>query len=120
MRIMDSRNNHINYVELKAKDLTEVKEFYTACFNWHFTDYGPSYTAFSHSGLEGGFEESDHEPINGALVVLYHDDLKHIKEVIIKSGGTISIDIFSFPGGSRFHFIDPAGNELAVWCEDLV
>jgi predicted enzyme related to lactoylglutathione lyase len=111
------KNNHINYVEFKAKDLEKIKDFYSKSFNWTFTDYGPDYTAFSESGLEGGFEQSDTEISNGALVVLYHDNLELIMNRIIESNGLISKDIFSFPGGRRFHFIDPAGNELAVWSD---
>lgn len=110
--------NHINYVEFKAKDLKLVKQFYSIVFGWTFTDYGPLYTAFTNSGLEGGFEYSDKPIVNGVLVVLYHNDLNGIKEKILKEQGTISKDTFSFPGGQRFHFIDPAGNELAVWCEN--
>ena len=111
------KNNHINYVEFKAKNLESVKTFYTKAFGWEFTDYGPTYTAFSNSGLEGGFEKSDDEIINGALVVLYHENLESIKNTVIESEGKISVDIFSFPGGRRFHFIDPAGNELAIWSD---
>lgn len=111
------KNNHINYVEFKASDLEAVKEFYTNAFGWSFTDYGPNYVAFSESGLEGGFERSDNEVVNGALVILYHENLDDIKSRIIESKGSISKDIFSFPGGHRFHFVDPAGNELAVWSD---
>jgi len=114
---MNDKNNHINYVEFKAKDLAPIKEFYKKAFNWEFQDYGPTYTAFSNSGLEGGFEQSDEPIINGALVVLYHDDLESVKETVIKSQGKIVVDIFSFPGGRRFQFMDPAGNELAVWSD---
>ena len=114
---MDIKDNHINYVEFKAKDLEKIKEFYTASFNWTFTDYGPTYVAFSESGLQGGFEKTENVIINGALVVLYHKNLDLIKNKIIESNGKISKDIFSFPGGRRFHFIDPAGNELAVWSD---
>jgi len=110
-------SNHINYVELKANDLEKTKNFYQQSFDWSFTDYGPTYTAFSDSGLQGGFELSSKTITNGALVVLYHIDLKKSKDNIIKSGGTISKDIFSFPGGHRFHFVDPSGNELAVWSD---
>lgn len=106
----------INYVELKAHDLEKTKQFYSNCFGWVFTDYGDTYIAFSESGLEGGFEKTDNQIINGALVVLYHENLDLIKKSIIEAKGIISIDTFSFPGGSRFHFIDPSGNELAVWC----
>mgnify|MGYP002641935340 CR=1 FL=1 len=114
---MKNKDNHINYVEFKAKDLESIKEFYSKSFKWSFTDYGPTYMAFFESGLEGGFEKYEDEIINGALVILYHKDLDLIKDIIIESNGKISKDIFSFPGGRRFHFIDPAGNELAVWSD---
>jgi predicted enzyme related to lactoylglutathione lyase len=112
------KDNKINYIELKAKDLEEIKAFYTAVFDWTFQDYGPSYTAFSDSGLEGGFEKTEAEIINGALIVLYHTDLDKSKDSIVEANGIISKEIFSFPGGRRFQFIDPSGNELAVWCEN--
>ena len=110
-------NNHINYVEFKAPDLEKIKQFYTESFGWTFTDYGPRYTAFSESGLAGGFGKSDEDIVNGALVVLYHEDLERIENHIIQAGEKISKGIFSFPGGRRFHFIDPAGNELAIWSD---
>jgi len=114
---MSMKDNHINYVEFKANDLEKIKKFYHQSFGWNFTDYGPTYVAFSESGLDGGFEETDENIMNGALVVLYHQDLNSIKGKIIEAGGKISKDIFSFPGGHRFHFTDPAGNELAVWSD---
>lgn len=112
-----STKNHIDYIEFKAKNLEAVKAFYQNIFGWEFTDYGPTYTAFSNSGLEGGFEQSDAPVTNGALVVLYHENLEKVKDKIIANKGVISKDIFSFPGGRRFHFIDPTGNELAVWSD---
>ncbi len=114
---MEAKDSHINYIEFKAKDLDKIKDFYSTTFGWTFTDYGPDYTAFAESGLEGGFEKTDTEIVNGALVVLYHQDLESIKTKVIDAGGIISKDIFSFPGGHRFHFTDPSGNELAVWSE---
>jgi len=114
---MTFQNNHINYIEFKANDLEAIKTFYTHCFGWKFKDFGPTYAAFSESGLFGGFEKTDEKIINSVLVVLYHADLVHIKNKIEAGGGTISKDIFSFPGGHRFHFTDPSGNELAVWSD---
>ena len=114
---MMNKNIHINYIELKAKDLGKTKSFYQAAFNWTFTDYGPNYTAFENSGLSGGFEKTEDEILNGALVVLHNENLNEIKQKIIDLGGEISVDIFSFPGGKRFQFLDPSGNELAIWCE---
>lgn len=114
---MSRINNHIDYVEFKANDLVTVKQFYQSVFGWAFMDYGPTYTAFTASGLEGGFEWTDQAISNGALIILYHDDLALVKAKVVAAKGQISKDIFSFPGGKRFHFIDPAGNELAVWSE---
>lgn len=111
------KNVPINYVELKAPNLEAVKTFYEQAFGWTFTDYGPTYTAFSNSGVEGGFEKTDQEIVNGALIVLHHENLELIQEQVEKAGGKISVPIFSFPGGRRFQFLDPAGNELAVWTD---
>lgn len=111
------KNNYINYVEFMAKDLEKTKTFYGNCFNWSFTDYGPDYTAFSDSGVEGGFRRSEDDITNGVLIVIYHKDLKSIKKKVVESNGIISKDIFSFPGGRRFHFLDPSGNELAIWSD---
>ena len=110
-------NVPIHYIELKSTDLEKTKKFYSEAFGWTFTDYGATYTAFTNSGLEGGFEFTE-EPIqNGVLVVLHHESLEAIREKILHLGAKISIDIFSFPGGKRFQFLDPSGNELAVWTE---
>lgn len=111
------KNNHIDYIEFKAKDLEIIKEFYNKLFGWKFTDYGPAYCSFSESGIAGGFEKTEDAIDNGALIVLYHEDLETLKSNIDKIGGEIVKDIFSFPGGKRFHFKDPSGNELAVWSD---
>ena len=113
-------NSHekINYVELPAKDINAVKKFFTEVFLWSFTDYGPDYTAFENQGLDGGFFTSDKvaSTENGsALVVFYSDDLEQTQLKIQQAGGEIIQEIFSFPGGRRFHFSDPNGNEFAVW-----
>ncbi|WP_375323938.1 VOC family protein [Flagellimonas sp. GZD32] len=105
----------IDYIEFKSTDLLKTKAFYHAAFGWNFTDYGPTYCAFSESGIAGGFELTSEAITNGVLVVLYHTDLFNIKARIMGAGGKITKDIFSFPGGRRFHFKDPSGNELAVW-----
>ena len=114
---MQIPNNHINYIEFKAKDLEVTKRFYQDTFGWSFTDYGPTYTSFEDSGVTGGFELTDAAIVNGALIVLHHSELEACREKVIANGGTISVDIFSFPGGRRFQFLDPSGNELSVWTE---
>jgi len=110
-------NNHINYIEFRARDLNAIKAFYTNVFGWTFVDFGPDYCSFSDSGVRGGFTRTDTIIENGALIVLYHSDLRSVKNKILRSGGIITKDIFSFPGGQRFHFKDPDGNELAVWSD---
>lgn len=114
----------INYIEFTTPDLAVVKSFYQTCFGWEFTDYGPTYTAFKNSGVEGGFEllpsSQEHEPKKNTshpLVVLYHFELEELQKTILKAGGTITVPTFTFPGGRRFHFSDPVGNELAIWSE---
>ena len=111
------RHHKINYVEFASKDLEKTKAFFEQAFGWIFKDYGPDYTSFSKSGLFGGFEKTEGKIENGALVVLYHTDLDEIKSKIVTEMGTITKDVFSFPGGRRFHFADPSGNELAVWSD---
>jgi predicted enzyme related to lactoylglutathione lyase len=111
-------NASINYIEFKSTNLDAIKNFYSSVFGWVFTDYGESYTAFAESGVEGGFELTNEPITNGVLVVLHHLNLKSIKEKVLNGGGKISVDVFSFPGGSRFQFLDPSGNELAVWCKE--
>lgn len=111
------KNNHIDYIEFKANDLELIKKFYSVVFNWEFTDYGPTYTSFSADGMNGGFEKTDEKIVNGALIVLYHEDLELIKKSIVVAGGKIEKDVFSFPGGSRFEFSDSSGNILAVWSD---
>jgi predicted enzyme related to lactoylglutathione lyase len=108
-------HHRINYVEFSAEDLAVIKDFYTTAFGWQFTDYGPDYVAFSDGSLDGGFERGSSLGKKGALVILYSDDLEKTLETVEKAGGTIVKPIFAFPGGKRFHFADPAGNELAVW-----
>ena len=108
-------NNHINYIEFKAKDLGDIQKFYSSVFGLKFTDYVETYVSFEERGITGGFEYSDQPIVNGALVVLFHDELEEIQQKVETAGGTINIPIFSFPGGKRFHFIDPSGNELAIW-----
>lgn len=110
----------INYVEYPAKDIEATKRFFSAAFGWSFVDYGPDYTAFSNEGLDGGFfrsEQSSRTQNGGALIVLISKDLEATEAKVRKAGGIVCKDIFSFPGGRRFHFIEPSGNELAVWSE---
>ena len=107
-------NGKIDYVEQPGGDIPATKAFYAEAFGWSFTDYGPAYAAFS-EGLDGGF---DADPAAGPkipMVILYSTDLEAMLAKVEAAGGTITRPIFSFPGGRRFQFKDPAGNELGVW-----
>lgn len=112
-----SNHHKINYIEFPADDLPKVKEFYSQAFGWSFTDYGPEYTAFNDGSLDGGFTAGTQAQGSGPLVILYSNDLQDSLETIERYGGKITKPIFDFPGGRRFHFADPVGNELAVWSE---
>lgn len=106
----------IDYLELPARALGATKAFYGQAFGWTFLDYGPSYAAFS-EGLDGGFDGEPGEGAQAPLPVLYATDLEAMRARVEAAGGTVLKPIYAFPGGRRFHFRDPAGNELAVWSE---
>lgn len=115
-------NEHekLNYVEFPARDLTATKAFFEAAFRWSFVDYGPDYTAFSGQGLDGGFYRANMHSATAegaALLVFYSEDLEATLDKVSAAGGGISKPIFDFPGGRRFHFTEPSGNEFAVWSE---
>ena len=109
--------NQIDYIEMPLSDMARTKEFYGAAFGWKFEDYGPGYTSFFDGRLAGGFNAELPAPSRGTLIVIYANDLTAALEKIQSAGGTIVKEIFSFPGGRRFHFADPNGNELAVWSD---
>jgi len=111
------QDGKLDYLEMQAADGTidSVKSFYSAVFGWTFTDYGPSYAAYT-EGLDGGFDGSASKQAK-PLPVLYSENLERAFAAVTDAGATVVRPIFAFPGGRRFHFIDPAGNELAVWGE---
>lgn len=115
-------NEHgkINYVEFPANNIPATKQFFSEVFGWKFEDYGPDYVAFFNAGMEGGFfksEKSAATASGSALIVFYSTNLEKTREEIEHAGGKICKPIFSFPGGRRFHFTEPSGNELAVWSD---
>lgn len=112
-----NKHEKLNYVEFPSSDLQSTKAFFKKAFNWSFVDYGPEYTAFSGQGLDGGFFRANlHSSTdNGAaLLVFYSDNLEGTLTKVTEAGGKIIKPIFSFPGGRRFHFTEPSGNEFAV------
>jgi uncharacterized protein len=112
-----SNEGRIDYIEFPALDIAKTKAFYTGVFGWKFTDYGPDYTSFEDGRLAGGFYRRGPVAAGGPLVVIYAGDLAGVQAKVQAAGGAIVKEIFSFPGGRRFHFTDPSGNELAVWSD---
>lgn len=112
-----SNEGRIDYIEFPAADIAKTKTFYTTLFGWKFTDYGPDYTSFADGRVAGGFYKTDSAGAGKPLVVLYTADLETMQTRVSAAGGTMVKPIFTFPGGRRFHFSDPNGNELAVWSD---
>lgn len=109
-------DQRIDYVEFAVTDIGRARDFYGKAFGWSFKDYGPDYCEFRDGRLTGGFAKASAvTPGAGALVILYADDLEATQARVESAGGRIAKPIFSFPGGRRFHFLDPEGYELAVW-----
>jgi uncharacterized protein len=113
-------DRRIDYLEFPAAHIEDAKAFYSTVFGWEFQDYGPDYCSFNDGRLDGGFFRSDLRgsvSAGSVLVVIYAEDLEATELRVKEHGGAIVKEIFSFPGGRRFHFVDPNGNELAVWSE---
>jgi uncharacterized protein len=111
-------DRRIDYIEFSVKSVTDAKRFYGSAFGWRFEDYGADYASFSDGRLNGGFQTATEVRTGGPLVVIYASDLEIMERRITQAGGAIVRPIFSFPGGRRFHFTDPSGNELAVWSDN--
>ena len=106
----------IDYIEFTVGDLAAAKQFYTAAFGWAFNDYGPAYAGIRGvDGEVGGLSQAEPLRLGGPLVVLYSGDLEASASAVRAAGGVVTQGPYPFPGGRRFHFTDPSGNELAVW-----
>ena len=110
-------DGRIDYIELPATSVAAIKRFYIDVFGWKFTDYGPDYTSFEDGRLAGGFAKAGAVRAGGALIVIFALDLAATEKRVTGAGGKIVKPTFDFPGGRRFHFTDPSGNELAVWSD---
>jgi len=120
MEKLMNAHEKINYIELPARDIIAAKKFFSVVFGWTFLDYGPEYTAFTNGTLDGGFFESELTVAadkGSVLLVFYSQNLEQTQTKIKNAGGSIVKPVFAFPGGRRFHFSDPNGNEYAVWSD---
>ena len=113
-----STHHAIDYVEFTVRDLGAAKRFYAAAFGWQFNDYGPEYAGIKGANGEvGGLNQTAELRTGGPLVILYSKDLEKTLEAVRAAGGKIVREPFAFPGGRRFQFTDPSGNELGVWSQ---
>ena len=111
-------HNRIDLIEFPAKSADEharTQKFFTNVFGWNYTEWGKTYSDTIDSGLSSGVNSDGGQSM--PLTVIYSNDLEATKEKVVQSGGKILLDIYTFPGGRRFHFIEPSGSELAVWSE---
>lgn len=104
----------IAYIELPSLNVERSKHFYASLFGWTFEDFGPDYAAIHDAAVEGGFNGDEASRTKAPLVLLQTDDLDRMFEKVKAAGATITAPIFPYPGGRRFHFTDPEGNELGL------
>ena len=115
-----SAENQIDYVEIPVTDLNRAREFFSSMFGWSFEEWGDEYMSFNDGRLDGGFRlANEPAPSSGVLLVFYSENLERDVDTVKALGAEISQEIFAFPGGRRFHFIDPVGNEFAIWSSNL-
>ena len=117
-----AQHHAINYIEFTTTDIGRAKAFYEKAFGWNFQDFGPDYISFdkANSGIDGGFRKGapgQTHADSAPLVVIYSQNLEATQKAVESAGGKITVPIFEFPGGRRFHFSDGEGNLLAVWSE---
>jgi predicted enzyme related to lactoylglutathione lyase len=111
-----SAENRIDYIEIPVTDPSKAREFFSSLFGWKFESWGDDYISFNDGRLTGGFCRAESPaPATGVLVVFFTEDLERDFERVKELGATISKEIFHFPGGRRFHFVDPVGTEYAIW-----
>jgi uncharacterized protein len=113
----DTMAARLNYVEMPGGDVPVTRDFYASAFGWSFTDYGPGYASTTTNDVDLGLDGSG-EATKAPLPVILVDDLDAAQAAVLAAGGAITVPQFSFPGGRRFHFTDPAGNTLAVWVHE--
>ncbi|MGE3974935.1 MAG: VOC family protein [Bdellovibrionales bacterium] len=118
MTSTDHVHHSIDYIEFTVSDMAKAKEFYRSAFGWAFNDYGPDYAGIKKdAGEAGGLRFDKNVKTGGPLVILYSKNLDETLAMVKGAGGEITKSPYAFPGGRRFEFKDPSGNELAVWSE---
>ena len=108
----------LNYVELPVPETGPAKAFYERVFGWEMSDFGPTYAATTSGDTDIGLQAEPEEATRAPLPVIEVDDLEATLAAVQDAGGAVVRPIFSFPGGRRFHFVDPGGNEMAAVTPD--
>lgn len=103
-----------SYIELPSRDIHAAQRFYGDVFGWKTTEYGPTYACTTTGDVDIGLQGDAAEATRAPLPVISVSDLEAVLQAVTRSGGKVTQPIFSFPGGRRFHFLDPNGNELAA------
>jgi predicted enzyme related to lactoylglutathione lyase len=106
--------DRIDYVEFPSSDRAATSGFFQAAFGWGITSYGPDYDGLEHAGIDGGVDQAEAR-VAATMAIIRSDDLDAAEKRVLAAGGVITRPQFDFPGGRRFHFREPGGNELAVW-----
>lgn len=105
----------IDYVEFPSIDNVRSRKFFADAFSWHHVSFSPSYDEIRGAGLLAGVESGEAVKTAAPIAVIRTSDFEAAKQAVIAAGGTITLPLFEYPGGRRFHFREPGGNELGVW-----
>jgi uncharacterized protein len=114
--VSDARIDYFELPSATAHELTRA--FYAKAFGWRFADFGPDYSATEGGTVNVGLNGHQDDALSAPLPVVRVTDLDAALDAVCAAGGIVAKPIYSFPGGRRFHFIDPGGNELAAWSTD--
>jgi len=106
--------DRIDYIEFPSTDRARSSAFFRAAFGWGIVSYGPDYDGLAEAGIDGGVDQAAGR-VEATLAIVRTDDLDAAEQRVRAAGGTITRPPFDFPGGRRFHFREPGGNEMAVW-----
>lgn len=107
-------SDKIDYIEFPSTNRGQTSAFFQAAFGWGVISFGPGYDGLDGAGIDGGVDQAEGK-VAATMAIVRTDDLDAAEQRVIKAGGVITRGQFDFPGGRRFHFREPGGNEMAVW-----
>lgn len=107
-------SDKIDYIEFPSDDRAATSAFFQAAFGWGIVSYGPDYDGIADAGIDGGIDQAD-QRVSATMAIIRTGDLDDAEGRIIAAGGVVTRAQYDFPGGRRFHFREPGGNEMAVY-----